>query len=687
MPPSARTDTSVAAGQRTPAPPSPRTPEFRRQVALLTATGVVGCAAAVAAWLGASSVARWTVIVFAGAIALRLAIRIVRDLLRGHTGIDILALTAIVATLVVGENAAAMVIVIMLTGGEALDEYASHRAKRELTALMTRAPRVAHRAVGSNGADRVDGAPDAEDAGRPENADHGAGSDSTQGSAIVDIPVDTVQPGDVLLVRPSEIVPVDGVLRSASASFDESSLTGESMPVERVTGEPVMSGAVNGTAAILMTATSTAATSQYSQIVDLVREATEGRSPLVRLADRYALPFTVVSYAIAAAAWIASGDAVRFAAVLVVATPCPLLLAAPVAFLGGMSRAAKHGIIVKNGTALELAAHVRTVAFDKTGTLTDGRPTLLRVVTASGTGVAEDEVLAAAAAAEQHSSHVLAASVTQAAVDRGLPLDDVADAEEWATHGVKAAVGRREVVVGKPAFVAETTGAVEELDLSGGELAVYVGIDGRYAGALLLADPPRPDAAQVVGRLRALGIEHVMMLTGDAEPTAQVIARQVGVTDVRPECLPVDKVAAVRNERARPIMMVGDGVNDAPVLAAADIGVAMGARGATAAAQSALAVLLKDRLGLVADLVAIGRRTVAIALQSIWIGIGLSIVLMGVAAFGHLPPLFGALSQEAVDLAAIGNALRALTSARPNSRRRTPSGGDTTVSAKRFTAS
>lgn len=612
----------------------PRLLRALRESWLLSVTVLVGAAAGILALAGAGTAARWLVLIFAGGVGLHLAIRMVRDLISGHTGVDVLAVTAIAATLAVGEWAAAMVIVLMLTGGEALEDYAAGRARRELTALLAGAPQVAHL------------------------VDEGA---------IRDIPAEQVQVGHTLLVRPSEIVPVDGILLSAAGTFDESSLTGESLPVERSAGEQVLSGAVNGTAAITVAASATVADSQYTQIINLVREATQSKSRVVRLADRYAVPFTALAYIIAASAWIASGSATRFAAVLVVATPCPLLIAAPAAFLGGISRAARRGIIVKSGAALEIASRVRTIAFDKTGTLTKGRPALKAVIPAGQ--MPEDRLLALAAAAEQHSSHVLASSVTQAAIERGFTLPPVTDGQERATDGVSATVDGHDVRVGKRSFVAEAAGAITELDLPRGEMGVYVGVDGRYAGALLLADPPRPEAAGTVHRLRALGIRHLLMVTGDAAPTAEEIARQVGIADVHSGCLPADKVAIIRAQLHKPIMMVGDGVNDAPVLAAADVGVAMGARGATAAAESADVVILPDLLDLVADTVAIGRRTVRVALESIWLGIGLSIALMTVAAFGKLPPLFGALSQEAVDLVAIGNALRALTAGRRHSTR------------------
>jgi heavy metal translocating P-type ATPase len=600
-----------------------------RKFRLLSVVVLASVTTGALALFGADQPARWLVIIVAGAVGIHVAVGMIRDLIHGHAGVDLLAVTAIAATLAVQEYAAAMVIVLMLTGGRSLEQYANNRAQRELTALLAGAPRVAH---------------------------------LWNGSASEDVPVENVAVGDCLLVKPAEVLPVDGILTTAAATFDESSLTGESMPVERVAGDPVLSGAVNGAVAITMTATATAAESQYTQIIALVSEATNSRSRVVRLADRYAVPFTAFAYLVAALAWVASGSATRFAAVLVVATPCPLLIAAPVAYLGGMSRAARRGIILKSAAALEVASRIRTAAFDKTGTLTLGRPALLSVDAADWIG--EERLLSMAAAAEQLSSHVLAQSVIRAATERGLAIPEVTEGREWATHGVRASVGGHWVRVGKPAFVAEAGVAIPDRDIVGGEVAVYVAVDDRYAGILRLADRPRPEARDTVRRLRDMGIRHTLMVTGDAEPTAQAIAREVGVVDVRAECLPADKVAIVRNEPQRPIMMVGDGVNDAPVLAAADVGVAMGARGATAAAQSADVVILRDTLELVADTVSIGQRTVSVALQSIWLGIGLSVGLMIVAAFGVLPPVFGAVSQEAVDLAAIGNALRAVSSGR-----------------------
>jgi heavy metal translocating P-type ATPase len=591
-------------------------------VALTLAVGVLG---AVLALAGAGWLVAWIFSAYALAVAAWQAVGMVRDILRGHFGLDILAVTAIIATVLVGEYVASLIVVLMLTGGEALEDYAGRRAKRELDALLARAPQQAHRVVD----------------------DH-----------FVDVPIDDVQPGDVLLVRPSEIVPVDGTLRSTETALDESSITGESLPVEKQAGDELLSGSVNGQVAVQMVATARAADSQYQQIVALVAGAAASKAPVVRLADRYAVPFTAFSLLLAGVAWWVSGDPVRFAEVLVLATPCPLLIAAPVAFMGGMSRAARNGVIVKGGGVLEQLARARSAVFDKTGTLTHGAPELVAVRPEPGFDA--DGLLALVASAEQYSSHVLAASMIDAATERGLRLTEADGAREAATNGVVARIGGREVVVGKYAFVLEHAPDTRRTDIAPGELAVYVSVDGRYAGALLARDRLRDNAHATLDRLEALGVTHTMMLTGDAQATADHIAAELGIERVRAECLPADKVHEVAAIAERPVIMVGDGVNDAPVLAAADIGIAMGARGATAASESADAVILVDDISRTAKAVEVGRDTVRIALQSIWLGIVVSVGLMVIAAFGFIPATAGALLQEFVDLAAILFALRAI---------------------------
>lgn len=588
---------------------------------------LVGALGLLAESLGFATLSAWGLSLFALVIASLQGYRMVRSLLRGHVGLDLLAVTAIVATVAVGEYWASLIIVVMLTGGEALEDAAAGRAERDLTALLDRSPQQAHRI----GAD----------------------------AAIVDVPVGAVMVGERLLVRPSEIVPVDGMLLSSEAQFDESSLTGESMPVERVAGEMVLSGSVNGPRAVEIEATATAENSQYQRIVRLVREAAGSKAPMVRLADRYAVPFTLLAYAIAGVAWWVSGDSTRFAEVLVVATPCPLLIAAPVAFMGGMSRAARSGIVIKDAGTLERLSAVKTVAFDKTGTLTYGSPEVISIHPV-GPGMTEDRLMRIVGSAEQYSSHVLATALRDHALSRGLVLATADKAREVATHGVEAELEGSTVVVGKPAFVAEHASGVVRRELESGEAAVYVGIDGEFAGSVVLRDRVRDEASETLSMMRSLGVSRLVMVTGDVAETAEHIATELGFSEVHAECLPADKVTIVQSLQPHAVMMVGDGVNDAPVLAASDVGVAMGARGSTAASESADVVIVLDDLHRAARAVQIGQRTIRVALQSIWLGIIISVGLMVLAAFGFLPAVVGALLQEVVDLIAILGALRAV---------------------------
>ncbi|MEO8827178.1 heavy metal translocating P-type ATPase [Lapillicoccus sp.] len=615
--------------------------KLARRYWTVTLTLTVGLLGIVFVLTGAGAAVQGTFSVYALGIAAWQAVGMARDLLRGHWGLDILAVTAVVATVVVGEYVAALLVVLMLTGGEALENYANRRAKRELDALLIRAPHLAHRMYGSD---------------------------------IVDVRAEEVRPGDLLLVRPSEVVPVDATLRSGEASVDQASLTGESVPVDKHPGDALLSGSINGQSAIVVVALATAADSQYQQIVALVAEAAASKAPVVRLADHYAVPFTLFSLALAGIAWWLSDDPVRFAEVLVLATPCPLLIAAPVAFIGGMSRAARNGVIVKSGGVLEQLASAKTAVFDKTGTLTHGSPTLAAIRPENG--ITQDELLSAVASTERYSSHVLATAFIAAANERGLPLAEAEWAREEATNGMWARIGDREVVVGKFTFVASFAPDAARTAIAPGQLAVYAAIDGRFAGALLASDSLRDNAKATLERLDELGVHHVMILTGDAQETADHIAAELGITTVHANCLPADKVNAVQAITERPVIMVGDGVNDAPVLAAADVGIAMGAKGATAASESADAVILVDDIYRAAKAVEIGRDTVQIARQSIWLGIIVSVGLMIVAAFGVIPATAGAVLQELVDLATILAALRAIGSrrdARQASRR--PTGG------------
>ncbi|MEE9096176.1 heavy metal translocating P-type ATPase [Pseudarthrobacter phenanthrenivorans] len=604
--------------------------DFVRRYPVVALTGLILVAALVLLQSGLGGEARVLASAYAAVIVVVRAAGMLRALREGRWGIDLLALMAIASTVAVGEYLAALVVILMLTGGEALENFAQGRAARELRSLLDRAPRFAHR-EGATG-------------------------------VLEETPIGDVVPGDVLVVRPSELVPVDGELLSDSASLDESSLTGESLPVERTRGQQLLSGAVNGVAAIRLKAAASAADSQYSRIIALVEEASNSRAPVVRLADRYAVPFTILALAMAGTAWFLSGEPLRFAQVLVVATPCPLLIAAPVAFLAGTSQAAHKGIIIKNTRTLEQLAKAQSAVFDKTGTLTSGHPVLdeIRLAPGHGETLGSRKVLQLAASAEQYSSHVLAASVIEAAAAANLDLLPVTHATESATHGVEAVCGGRQVVVGKAGLVRSSSSGFRDAAVHSGQLAVHVAVDGQYAGALVMKDPLRGNAVDTLAGLRRLGVNNTMLLTGDASATAAHIAEESGIGHVQAECLPEDKVNTVAAIRERPVLMVGDGVNDAPVLAAADVGIAMGAKGATAASESADVVIMLDDLSKVAQAVAIGKRTMAVALVSIWTGIGLSVVLMAIAMTGYIPAVAGALLQELVDLATILNGLRAL---------------------------
>ncbi|MGO1673978.1 MAG: heavy metal translocating P-type ATPase [Canibacter sp.] len=603
------------------------TVEFLRNRKLMMFV-LVGLATGVMLWLtGAEMALGVTAYLVLGIVIVITAIDMFKDLMRGHWGLDILAVIAMIATLAVQEYVAGLIIALMLTGGEALEDLAARRASRELDQLLNRAPAFAGRIHPVTG-------------------------------EVERIAIEEVKVGDELLVRSSEILPVDGVLLSDHATIDESSVTGEPIPVNYHAGDPLLSGTVNSTTSFTMRAQKVAADSNYASIVRLVEEAVDSRAPMVRLADRYAVPFTIVSLLIAGFAWFLSGDPVRFAEVLVVATPCPLLIATPVAFMGGMSSAAKLNVIIKDGGVLEVLARVRAVAFDKTGTLTEGKADVVEIHPAART---VDETLQLAAAAEQYSVHVFADPIVASARTQQLELPEVVTADEVATNGVLASLADgTSVRVGKPSFIEEVTGPIDRPVLSAGETAVYVSVGDELAGVIILSDPIREQSADTVSRLRRAGVAEIAMVTGDITSTAESVAHAVDIQTVHAETTPQTKVRIVQAMRPRPVLMVGDGINDAPVLAAADVGVAMAGRGATVASESAAAVITSNDIARVADVAYVSRRTVQIALQSIWMGIIISVGLMLVAAFGYLPAVVGALLQEIVDLVAILSALRAL---------------------------
>ena len=560
---------------------------------------------------------------------------VARTLWRRDVGVDAIALVAMASALATGEYLAGAVVAVMLAGGNALEEYAGGRARRELTKLLERAPRIAHR--------RRDG-------------------------AVKEVPVDELRPGDIVVVRAGEVIPVDGVA-VGEALVDEAALTGEPLPVSYAAAGKLRSGSANAGEAFDLRATRLAAESAYAAIVRLVRGAETQRAPFVRLADRYAAFFLPFVLAIAGIAWAASGDAVRFVAVMVVATPCPLILAAPIALISGVSRAARRGVIVKGGGAIEKLGKARTVLFDKTGTLTVGHPALERVVVFDGIG--PDELLRLAASVDQLSAHVLAEALVHAAQERGLALTSPEDVEEGRGQGIEGHVDGRSVAVGSSAWLRErgyasAEAAARALDANHdlGKAKILIGVDGELAGAVVMGDSLREDAHELVERLRSVGVRHIAVVTGDRAAVAEEVGRQIGADRVYAEQSPegkLDVVRALRDQRElTPVVMVGDGVNDAPALALADVGIAMGAAGATVASETADAVIMCDRIDRVVEAIQIGRRSLAIARQSMIAGIGLSLVAMAFAAAGVITPVVGALLQEVIDVAVIANALRAL---------------------------
>ena len=456
--------------------------------------------------------------------------------------------------------------------------------------------------------------------------------------------------GDRLLVKPGEVIPVDGTVTDVRISIDEASLTGESRPVSKQVGDNIMSGAVNGDASFRMVADKTADDSQYQNIIRLVKQAEAQPAHFVRMADRYAVPFTLVAYIIAGIAWYLAGDPVRFAEVLVVASPCPLILAAPIALVSGMSRGSRNGIIVKSGTIIEKLARAKTFAFDKTGTITKGHLTVDHIFGTNG--YSADRVLQLAAGAEHQSGHILARSLVAAIPDKIPPATDVT---EVTAEGVSAKIAGKLVKVGKASFV--TDQPVEKVD----KTAVYVSVNNRYVGYVSFSDELRPEAKSVMESLHQMGGSQVMMISGDRRPIAQEIANQVGIDKVYAEKLPKEKIQVIEQvaPKNRPVCMVGDGVNDAPSLAMADVGIAMGAHGSTAASESADAVVLKDDLSLVSKAVAISKDTMKVARQSVLIGIAICTILMLIDSFGVIPEIIGALFQEVVDTVTILWALRA----------------------------
>jgi heavy metal translocating P-type ATPase len=599
----------------------------------LVAIAVAGLSAGIVAFVaGRSGLADlcWmfaTVPVVAG-----LAVSIIRDFLNGRFGVDAIALVSMSAALALGQPLAGAVVALMYSGGNVLEDIAVARAEHDLRSLVDRAPREAHRCV--------DG-------------------------GIEEVPVGTVAVGDRLLVHAGEVVPVDGVITSSNATIDESALTGEPIPVTKARGAAILSGSLNAGETFEMMVSALAGESAYAGIVRLVTAAQTAKAPFVRLADRYALIFLPVTLALAFVAWLISGDLLRSLAVLVAATPCPLILAAPVAFIAGVAQAARRGILVKGGGPLEALARAHTVLFDKTGTLTVGGARLLSVEVAPGETA--EQVLMLGASLEQASHHVIAGAIVEAATERGLSLklpeqvrESMGSGLQGVIEGRQVSAGSREMVIGGGQVAEWASRAIRRASWRSA-LIVFVAVEGRPIGALLLADELRSDTPRAIRLLRDAGIARIIMVTGDRAGAAQAIGAALDLDAVLAERVPSDKVDAVRSEqRLHPSIMVGDGINDAPALAAADVGIALGAGGASASSEAADVVILADRLDRVGEAIMIAQRARRIAVESIVAGMALSTLAMLAGMFGWLMPVPAAIVQEMIDVAVILNALRAL---------------------------
>lgn len=626
---------TVAAPERQKSAWSVLIPMHADRILRRTLIGVAltGLALGLAVWgSGRAGLAQWIWGLGTAPVATGLLISMIRDLMAGRVGIDAIAFVSMSAALLLGETLAGIVVAVMYAGGNVLEDFAVTRAERDLKSLVDRAPRIAHR---------------------------------RKGSTVEDVPVEQVEVGDAIMVRAGEVIPVDGFITDPMAVVDESALTGEPIPITRRGGELARSGAVNAGATFDMRTSATAGESTYAGIVRLVTAAQTAKARFIRLADRFALVLLPVTVIFAGGAWLLSGDPVRGLAVLVAATPCPLILAAPVAFIAGVSQAARRGILIKGGAALEALARVHTVMFDKTGTLTVGGARLIAIETAPGAKA--DEVLGLAGSLEQASQHVVAGSIVAAARCRGLLLAMPERVRETQGSGLEGVISGRQVRVGSFALVLGTARppgwAVRAQRRANwrSALAVFVAVDGQPVGALIFADELRKEAPRAIRALRSAGAARIVMLTGDRADAAETIAAALDLDAVLADRVPSDKVDAVAVEqRLHPTLMVGDGINDAPALSAADVGVAMGARGASASSEAADVVILVDRIDRVSEAVAIARRARSIAMQSIVAGLGLSGIAMVAAALGWLTPVAGALSQEAIDVAVILNALRAL---------------------------
>ena len=556
-------------------------------------------------------------------MAISLLAEIASDFKSGRYGVDILAVIAVVSTILIGDIWAEWMILVMMTGGQTLEDYATGQADKELRSLLSNSPTIANKIVNNE---------------------------------LVSVDVEQLKIGDHVLIKPGEQVPVDGKVVNGESSFDQSSLTGESVPVAKKAGDELMSGSINGSVAVEMAVTKKASDSEYQTIVSLVESSQAKPAKFVKMADRYAVPFTIISLVIGIAAWIHSGNPVNFAEVMVVASPCPLLIAAPVALVSGMSSMSKHHIIVKSGPTLEKLATAKTFAFDKTGTLTENQLVIDEIVPASDSSYSPATLQSYATSVEQQSSHIIANSLVNVA-DKNL-LKPATNIKESTGQGISGTVEGHLVKVGKLDYVKP-----QEKAATVNATAVYISIDDKYAGYITFKDQVRPESAETIARLKRQSGAHIMMLTGDHKDVADKIGQSVGVNDIRYGLLPAEKIAAIKNvpQEKRPVVMTGDGINDAPSLSAADVGIAMGAKGASAASESADAIIMVNDLSKINDAVAISKHTMKVANIDVLTAITIVVIIELIAFTGIIPAFWGAILQEVVDMISISLALLAKT--------------------------
>ena len=613
---------------------------MRNQWKFFTILGI-GVVAAILDFLcGAPKIGGWPISgILIDIFGIFMAITMLREMIEtlesGRWGVDILAIIAVVSTMIVGDYWAAWMILIMLTGGESLEDYATSQADKELRSLLKNSPRIADKLVDGK---------------------------------IVEVKVDELKIGDIVLIKPGSQVPVDGEIIKGNSSFDQSSLTGESVPVDKKVGDDLMSGSINGDAAVEMKVTKAAKDSEYQSIVALVKSSEAKPAKFVKMADRYAVPFTIVSLIIGIAAMITSAVTnpalgwqahfLRFAQVMVVASPCPLLIAAPVAMVSGMSSMSRSHIIVKSGTTLEKLSRTLTFAFDKTGTLTENQLVIDQVVLPENSSISKEELQSLAASVEQQSSHVIATSLVKS-TNKDL-IKPVTNLKEATAKGVSGEVDGKLVKVGKLSYVDP-----DQEKITVQSTAVFVSIDNKFAGYITFQDQIRKNTPETIARLRRQGVKQIMMLTGDRRSVADKVAKEAGIkeSEVHADLLPAQKIQAIRDVKPdlRPVAMVGDGVNDAPSLMAADVGIAMGAKGATAASESADAVIMVNDISKVNDAVAISKHTMKVAHVDIITAICIVILIELIAFTGIIPAFWGAILQEVVDLITILLALLALS--------------------------